>query len=69
MVFRLFEIVGGAMCVTILAKELPPLQNAGLQKCMAFSFDGSKLATGGVVRRHQELLFKGFFLAFATFFW
>ena len=57
------------MCVTILAKELPPLQNAGLQKCMAFSFDGSKLATGGVVRRHQELLYKGFFLAFATFFW
>ncbi|XP_048620528.1 SEC12-like protein 1 isoform X1 [Brassica napus] len=55
---KLFEIVGGAMCVTVLAKELPPLQNAGLQKCMAFSFDGSKLATGGVVRRHRELLYK-----------
>ncbi|KAG7565383.1 WD40 repeat [Arabidopsis suecica] len=43
-----FEIVGGATCITILAKELLPLQNAGLQKCMAFSFDGSKLAAGGV---------------------
>lgn len=51
LVFRLFEIVGGATGVTILAKELLPLQNAGLQKCMAFSFDGSKLAVGGVVRR------------------
>ncbi|ESQ45281.1 hypothetical protein EUTSA_v100104381mg, partial [Eutrema salsugineum] len=45
---KLFEIVGGARGITILAKELPPLQNAGLQKCMAFSFDGSKLAVGGV---------------------
>ncbi|KAL0847828.1 hypothetical protein Bca101_021075 [Brassica carinata] len=45
---KLFEIVVGATCTTILAKELPPLENAGLQKCMAFSFDGSKLATGGV---------------------
>lgn len=49
--FRLFEIVGGATTgITILAKELPPLENAGLQKCMAFSFDGSKLAVGGAVR-------------------
>ncbi|KFK34472.1 hypothetical protein AALP_AA5G149700 [Arabis alpina] len=45
---KLFEIFGGGKVVTILAKELPPLENAGLQKCMAFSFDGSKLATGGV---------------------
>uniref|UniRef100_A0A1J3J0S0 SEC12-like protein 1 n=1 Tax=Noccaea caerulescens TaxID=107243 RepID=A0A1J3J0S0_NOCCA len=45
---KLFEIVGGATGVTILAKELLSLQNAGLQKCMAFSFDGSKLAVGGV---------------------
>lgn len=50
LVFRSFEIVGGATGITILAKELLPLQNAGLQKCMAFSFDGSKLAAGGVVR-------------------
>ncbi|CDY23195.1 BnaA04g05640D [Brassica napus] len=46
---KLFEIAGGATTgITILEKELPPLQNAGLQKCMAFSFDGSKLAVGGV---------------------
>lgn len=51
LVFRLFEIAGGGVKgTTILAKELLPLQNAGLQKCMAFSFDGSKLAVGGVVR-------------------
>ncbi|CAA7019235.1 unnamed protein product [Microthlaspi erraticum] len=45
---KLFEIVGGTRVTTILAKELLPLENAGLQKCVAFSFDGSKLAVGGV---------------------
>lgn len=59
--FRLFEIAGGATTgITILEKELPPLQNAGLQKCMAFSFDGSKLAVGGVVRRNQYCFIRAF---------
>ena len=31
-------------------KELPPLNDVGSQNCLAFSVDGSKLATGGVVR-------------------
>lgn len=63
--FRLFEIVGGATGVTILAKELLPLQNAGLQKCMAFSFDGSKLAVGGVVRRDQNCFIRAFLFSVA----
>lgn len=31
-------------------KELSPLNDVGPQNCLAFSVDGSKLATGGVVR-------------------
>ncbi|KAI3880095.1 hypothetical protein MKX03_003916 [Papaver bracteatum] len=31
----------------ILAKDLPPLEGVGPQKCLAFSVDGAKFATGG----------------------
>lgn len=34
----------------LLIKELPPLKDVGPQSCLTFSVDGSKLATGGVVR-------------------
>lgn len=34
--------------VRLLAKELLPLQNVGPQRCLAFSGDGSRFATGGV---------------------
>lgn len=46
---RLFEFYGGRSNASLLAKELPPLEGVGPQKCLAFSFDGSKVATGGVV--------------------
>lgn len=37
----------------LLMKELPPLKDVGPQSCLAFSVDGSKLATGGVVRKNM----------------
>ncbi|KAB1225292.1 SEC12-like protein 1 [Morella rubra] len=45
---KLFEFYGGRSNASLLAKELPPLEGVGPQKCLAFSFDGSKVATGGV---------------------
>lgn len=46
---RLFELYGHEDDIKFVCKEFP-LQDVGPQKCMAFSVDGSKLATGGVVR-------------------
>lgn len=45
---KLFELYGRETHLKLLAKELPPLQDVGQQKCLAFSVDGSKFATGGV---------------------
>ncbi|XP_062175394.1 SEC12-like protein 1 [Alnus glutinosa] len=45
---KLFELYGRESSTRLLAKELPPLQGVGQQKCMSFSVDGSKFATGGV---------------------
>ncbi|XP_022990379.1 SEC12-like protein 1 [Cucurbita maxima] len=45
---KLFELCGQELNVKLLMKELPPLNNVGSQNCLAFSVDGSKLATGGV---------------------
>lgn len=42
--------------IELVAKDLVPLQGAGLQKCLAFSFDGSKFASGGVVRSNIHLM-------------
>lgn len=36
----------------LLIKELPSLKDVGPQSCLTFSVDGSKLATGGVVRKN-----------------
>ncbi|KAK3035021.1 hypothetical protein RJ639_033935 [Escallonia herrerae] len=44
----LFELYGREANVRLVAKELFPLHNVGPQKCLAFSVDGSRLATGGV---------------------
>ncbi|KAF5742579.1 hypothetical protein HS088_TW09G00630 [Tripterygium wilfordii] len=45
---KLFEICGGEANIKVLAKALPPLQDVGPQKCLAFSVDGSKFAAGGM---------------------
>ncbi|KAI5344381.1 PREDICTED: SEC12 [Prunus dulcis] len=45
---KLFELYGQESNAKLLAKELAPLKGIGPQKCLAFSVDGSKLATGGV---------------------
>ncbi|XVE68723.1 hypothetical protein DITRI_Ditri09bG0092100 [Diplodiscus trichospermus] len=45
---RLFELYGKETNLKLFVKELPPLENAGPQKCLAFSIDGSRFATGGV---------------------
>lgn len=42
---RLFEL----NVQQLLPKELLPLQGVGPQKCLAFSTDGSRFATGGMV--------------------
>lgn len=44
---KVFELNGKETDVKVLANEMSPLQGIGLQKCVAFSFDGSRLATGG----------------------
>lgn len=48
-VYRLFELHGQDSNVKLLARESAPMQGIGPQKCLAFSVDGSKLATGGLV--------------------
>lgn len=48
---RLFELYGREENLKLLAKELLPLKEAGPQKCLAFSVDGSRFATGGVVSK------------------
>ncbi|KAI5648520.1 hypothetical protein M9H77_34525 [Catharanthus roseus] len=45
---KLFELYGREENLKLLAKELLPLKEAGPQKCLAFSVDGSRFATGGV---------------------
>ncbi|CAI9091234.1 OLC1v1026202C1 [Oldenlandia corymbosa var. corymbosa] len=45
---KLFELHCREDNVELLAKELLPLQDVGPQRCLAFSFDGSRFATGGV---------------------
>ncbi|KAL3581334.1 hypothetical protein D5086_015666 [Populus alba] len=52
---KLFELHGQETNLKLLAKDLPPLQDAGPQTCMAFSVDGSKFATGGVDGRLRIL--------------
>ncbi|PSR98054.1 SEC12-like protein [Actinidia chinensis var. chinensis] len=43
-----FELYGGRETnIKLLPKELIPLQGAGQQKCLAFSVDGSRFASGG----------------------
>ncbi|CAA6653738.1 unnamed protein product [Spirodela intermedia] len=42
-----FELQGHDSNVKLVPKELNPLQAAGPQKCLAFSTDGSKFASGG----------------------
>lgn len=48
-VCRLLELHARGDNVRLLAKELLPLQNVSPQRCLAFSGDGSRFATGGVV--------------------
>ncbi|EEF29464.1 nucleotide binding protein, putative [Ricinus communis] len=45
---KLFELHGQETNLKLLAKELPPLQDVGTQKCLVFSVDGSRFASGGV---------------------
>ncbi|KAJ0045125.1 hypothetical protein Pint_05931 [Pistacia integerrima] len=45
---KLFEVYGRETNLKLLAKKMPPLEDVGPQKCLAFSVDGSRLATGGV---------------------
>ncbi|XP_039016771.1 SEC12-like protein 1 [Hibiscus syriacus] len=45
---RLFEVYGLETKLKLLVKQLPPLQDVGPQKCVAFSVDGSKFAAVGV---------------------
>ncbi|KAF8403178.1 hypothetical protein HHK36_011275 [Tetracentron sinense] len=50
-----FELIGQKESIKLLAKELPPLQGVGPQKCLAFSADGSRFATGGEVSIHPAI--------------
>ncbi|KAL5976619.1 hypothetical protein ACLOJK_020952 [Asimina triloba] len=43
----LLELYGREENLKFLKKDLPPLHDAGIQKCLAFSVDGSRFATGG----------------------
>nr|CAD1818331.1 unnamed protein product [Ananas comosus var. bracteatus] len=44
---KLFKLVYQEFGVRILSRETPPLESVGLQKCLAFSTDGTKFAMGG----------------------
>lgn len=54
MMCRLFELYSNETNLKLFIKEFPPLRGAGPQKCLAFSVDGSRFATGGVVSSHLE---------------
>lgn len=43
-----FELSGQGPHFKLLAKEIAPLQQAGTQRCVAFSVDGSIFASGGL---------------------
>ncbi|PIN24437.1 Prolactin regulatory element-binding protein/Protein transport protein SEC12p [Handroanthus impetiginosus] len=45
---KFFELCGGGDKIKLTAKEQLPLQGIGQQKCLAFSIDGTRFATGGV---------------------
>ncbi|XP_054790079.1 SEC12-like protein 1 [Prosopis cineraria] len=45
---KFFELSGRETSVKLLAKALPPLHDVGPQKCITFSVDGSRFASGGV---------------------
>ncbi|OWM70266.1 SEC12-like protein 1 [Punica granatum] len=45
---KLFEVYGHETKLKLLTKRLPPLKDVGLQKCLAFSPDGSRFAAGGL---------------------
>ncbi|KAK9124029.1 hypothetical protein Sjap_013631 [Stephania japonica] len=44
---KIFELHGGDGHLKLLAKDMSPFQGVGVQKCLAFSIDGSKFAMGG----------------------
>ena len=46
---RLFELYAQEGNIKLLAKKLNALEGVGPQKCLAFSVEGSRFATGGVV--------------------
>ncbi|CAA2963453.1 SEC12 1 [Olea europaea subsp. europaea] len=46
---KLFEVYGREDYIKLTTKDLAPLQGVGPQKCLAFSVDGTRFATGGVV--------------------
>ncbi|KAF9597303.1 hypothetical protein IFM89_017087 [Coptis chinensis] len=46
-VLILFELCGRDENLNLVTKDSPPLQGVGLQKCLAFSVDGSRFAIGG----------------------
>lgn len=52
---KLFELYGQETHLQLSTKELPPLLDAGPQKCLAFSVDGSRFAAGGVDGRLRIL--------------
>ncbi|XP_073005557.1 SEC12-like protein 1 [Typha latifolia] len=44
---KLIKLVHQEFSVRLLSRDIPQLQSVGLQKCLAFSTDGSKFAMGG----------------------
>lgn len=45
---KLFQLHGREENVQLIPKDLFPLQDVGPQRCLEFSFDGSRFSTGGV---------------------
>ncbi|KAF7820212.1 SEC12-like protein 1 [Senna tora] len=45
---KIFELSGRETSMKLLPKELPSLCSVGIQKCITFSVDGSRFASGGV---------------------
>ncbi|PKA54337.1 SEC12-like protein 1 [Apostasia shenzhenica] len=44
---KLFELSDRDLSYKLVVKDLPPLESAGMQNCLAFSTDGSRFASGG----------------------
>jgi prolactin regulatory element-binding protein len=64
---RLFKLVYEDFSINLIARDSPPLQSVGPQRCLAFSTDGTKFAIGGEVSDHSIFFFLHMFIVLTIY--